>query len=58
MGTDPPEKLVVYHELVQTTKEYMRSCIPAQAAWLHDFASYYHEKKDIEEVEERKMSKD
>lgn len=58
MGTDLPVKLVVYHELVQTTKEYMRSCIPVQAAWLHEFAPHYYKKTDMEELEERKMSKD
>jgi len=58
MGIDPPVKLVVYHELVQTTKEYMRSCIPIQAAWLHEFAPHYHKKKVIEELEEKKVSKD
>lgn len=57
METDPPVRLVVYHELVQTTKEYMRSCIPIQAAWLYEFAPHYHKKEAIEELE-GKMSKD
>jgi pre-mRNA-splicing factor ATP-dependent RNA helicase DHX16 len=57
MGTDPPVKLVVYHELVQTTKEYMRSCISVQAAWLHELAPHYHKKKNIEELEEKRMPK-
>ncbi|CAD6443209.1 6ffe656b-61e5-4333-b72f-8cc3a7b8b405 [Sclerotinia trifoliorum] len=56
MANDPPVKLVVYHELVQTTKEYMRSCIPIKANWLHELAPHYHKKKEIEEMGEKKLS--
>ncbi|ESZ92197.1 putative Pre-mRNA-splicing factor ATP-dependent RNA helicase-like protein cdc28 [Sclerotinia borealis F-4128] len=56
MANDPPIKLVVYHELVQTTKEYMRSCIPIKANWLHELAPHYHKKKEIEELGEKKLS--
>ncbi|KAI5860111.1 P-loop containing nucleoside triphosphate hydrolase protein [Durotheca rogersii] len=46
MGADPPERMVIYYELVQTTKEYMRSCMPIRP-----------EKKDMEALERRKMPK-
>lgn len=55
MAADPPEKMVIYYELVQTTKEYMRSCMPIKGAWLTEVAPHYHKKKDLEEMEERKM---
>jgi pre-mRNA-splicing factor ATP-dependent RNA helicase DHX16 len=58
MATDPPVKLVVYHELVQTTKEYMRSCIPIKAEWLHESAPHYYKKKDIEGMEDKKRLTD
>jgi pre-mRNA-splicing factor ATP-dependent RNA helicase DHX16 len=58
MATDPPVKLVVYHELVQTTKEYMRSCIPIKADWLHESAPHYYKKKDIEGLEDKKKLTD
>lgn len=57
MAVDPPEKMVVYFELVQTTKEYMRSVMPIEAKWLSELAPHFHKKKDVEELEEKKMPK-
>ena len=57
MSVDPPEKMVVYFELVQTTKEYMRSVIPVEARWLAELAPHFHKKKDMEALEEKKMPK-
>jgi pre-mRNA-splicing factor ATP-dependent RNA helicase DHX16 len=57
MGVDPPEKMVVYFELVQTTKEYMRSVMPIEIRWLAELAPHFHKKKDIEAMEEKKMPK-
>ncbi|KAI9743951.1 MAG: hypothetical protein M1818_002685 [Claussenomyces sp. TS43310] len=58
MDSNPPVKMVIYYELVQTTKEYMRSCLPIQPEWLHEAAPHFHKKKDLEALEERKMPKD
>ncbi|KAE8453958.1 hypothetical protein EG329_007734 [Mollisiaceae sp. DMI_Dod_QoI] len=58
MGEDSPVKTLIYHELVQTTKEYMRSCMPIKPEWLHEAAPHYHKKKDLEALEEKKMPKD
>jgi pre-mRNA-splicing factor ATP-dependent RNA helicase DHX16 len=57
MAIDPPEKMVVYFELVQTTKEYMRSVMPIEPRWLSELAPHFHKKKDVEEMEEKKMPK-
>ncbi|KAF7548212.1 hypothetical protein G7Z17_g7208 [Cylindrodendrum hubeiense] len=57
MSIDPPEKMVVYFELVQTTKEYMRSVMPIEPVWLAELAPHFHKKKDVEEMEEKKMPK-
>lgn len=57
MASDPPEKMVVYFELVQTTKEYMRSVMPIEPVWLAELAPHFHKKKDIEEMEDKKMPK-
>ncbi|KAK7755938.1 hypothetical protein SLS62_001880 [Diatrype stigma] len=54
MKSDPPEKTVLYHELVQTTKEYMRSCMPIQRRWLAEVAPHFHKRKDIEDLDDRK----
>ncbi|RDW79865.1 putative pre-mRNA splicing protein PRP2 [Coleophoma cylindrospora] len=57
MDSNPPIKMVIYHELVQTTKEYMRSCLPIKPEWLHEAAPHFHKKKDLEALEDRKMPK-
>lgn len=41
-------KWVIYHELVLTSKEYMRSNMPLQPEWLVEVAPHYHKKKDLE----------
>ncbi|WEW57916.1 ATP-dependent RNA helicase [Emydomyces testavorans] len=41
-------KWVIYHELVLTTKEYMRSNMPLQPEWLVEVAPHYHKQKDLE----------
>jgi len=51
MTEHPPPKTVVYFELVQTSKEYMRSYFPIEPRWLADVAP--HHKKDIEAIEEK-----
>jgi pre-mRNA-splicing factor ATP-dependent RNA helicase DHX16 len=53
-----PPKVVLYYELVQTTKEYMRNCMPIKAEWLHEVAPHFHKKKEIEALEDRKTPKD
>ncbi|CCU81826.1 unnamed protein product [Blumeria hordei] len=57
MDSNPPIKMVIYYELVQTTKEYMRSCLPIKSEWLHEAAPHFHKKKDLEALGERKMPK-
>lgn len=44
-------KWVIYHELVLTTKEYMRSVIELDPKWLLEIAPHYYKKSDIEEDE-------
>ncbi|KAI2605855.1 helicase associated domain-containing protein [Hypoxylon fragiforme] len=57
MKSEPPERMVIYYELVLTNKEYMRSCMPIKPQWLNEVAPHFHKKKDLEELEERKMPK-
>jgi len=55
---DLPPKMVIYYELVQTSKEYMRNCMPIKPEWLHEAAPHFHKKKDLEGLEDKKMPKD
>ncbi|EHA51606.1 ATP-dependent RNA helicase DHX8 [Pyricularia oryzae 70-15] len=58
MQEDPPPRMVIYYELVQTTKEYMRSCMPIEPKWLAELAPHFHKAKDIAALEEKKLPKD
>ncbi|KAJ9621488.1 hypothetical protein H2203_006974 [Taxawa tesnikishii (nom. ined.)] len=50
---------VIYHELVLTSKEFMRSCFPvANPALLNDVAPHFYKAKDIEALgDNKKMPK-
>jgi len=50
-------KCVVYHELVFTTKEFMRQVVEIKPEWLVEIAPHYYKKKDIEAVVNMKMPK-
>eukprot|EP00927_Polykrikos_kofoidii_P041813 TRINITY_DN35666_c0_g1_i1.p1 TRINITY_DN35666_c0_g1~~TRINITY_DN35666_c0_g1_i1.p1 ORF type:complete len:1031 (-),score=239.10 TRINITY_DN35666_c0_g1_i1:299-3391(-) len=41
-------KLVCYHELVLTTKEYMRQCIEIKPEWLLEVAPHFYQSKDLD----------
>ncbi|KAI8629950.1 P-loop containing nucleoside triphosphate hydrolase protein [Xylariaceae sp. FL1651] len=57
MKSDPPDKTIIYYELVLTNKEYMRSCMPIRPQWLNEVAPHFHKKKDLEQLEEKKLPK-
>lgn len=38
----PPPKFVLYHELVLTSKEYMRNCMIIEEKWLDELAMHYY----------------
>jgi pre-mRNA-splicing factor ATP-dependent RNA helicase DHX16 len=40
-------KMVIYNELVMTTKEYMRNVIEIKPEWLMEVAPHYYQSKDI-----------
>lgn len=46
---------VVYHELVLTTKEYMRQVSELKPEWLVEIAPHYYQLKDVEDVASKKM---
>jgi pre-mRNA-splicing factor ATP-dependent RNA helicase DHX16 len=47
-------KWVIYHELVFTTKEFMRSVIEIQPDWLLEIAPHYYKQSDILDEETTK----
>lgn len=48
---------LVYHELVYTTKEFMRQVIEIQPEWLVEIAPHYYQKKEIEDTAGKKLPK-
>ncbi|KAK8537612.1 hypothetical protein V6N12_043765 [Hibiscus sabdariffa] len=48
---------VVYHELVLTTKEYMRNVTELKPDWLVEIAPHYYQMKDVEDAGSKKMPK-
>ena len=51
-------KWVIYYELVLTSKEFMRSCMPLQPEWLTEVAPHYYSQKSIEALGvDKKMPK-
>ncbi|KAJ3222264.1 hypothetical protein HK099_002496 [Clydaea vesicula] len=49
-------KWVLYHELVFTTKEYMRQVTEIDSSWLLEVAPHYFKKKDLL-IDEKKLPK-
>lgn len=49
-----PPKMVIYHELVLTSKEYMRNVMEIQPEWLNEVAPHYHKREDVEKMAEKK----
>ena len=48
---------VIYHELVFTTKEYMRNVIEIKNDWLLEVAPHYYKEKELEDTSSKKMPK-
>ncbi|PFX22231.1 putative pre-mRNA-splicing factor ATP-dependent RNA helicase DHX16 [Stylophora pistillata] len=48
---------VIYHELVFTTKEFMRQIIEIENKWLLEVAPHYYKAKELEDSSSKKMPK-
>ena len=48
---------VVYHELVFTTKEFMRQIVEIKPEWLCEIAPHYYKKTDVEDDAGKKLPK-
>lgn len=57
--TEMPPLWLIYHELVFTSKEYMRQVFAINSRWLLEVAPHYYEEKDLEDesLRKRKMPK-
>ncbi|XP_014668732.1 PREDICTED: putative pre-mRNA-splicing factor ATP-dependent RNA helicase DHX16 isoform X1 [Priapulus caudatus] len=48
---------LIYHELVFTTKEFMRQVVEIENQWLLEAAPHYYKAKDLEDPSGKKMPK-
>jgi pre-mRNA-splicing factor ATP-dependent RNA helicase DHX16 len=48
---------VIYHELVFTTKEFMRQVMEIKPEWLLEIAPHYYKAKELEDPSSKKMPK-
>ncbi|CAN6355319.1 unnamed protein product [Urochloa humidicola] len=48
---DPPPRWVVYHELVETTMEYMRQVTEIKPEWLVEIAPHYYKEDNLDTPE-------
>jgi pre-mRNA-splicing factor ATP-dependent RNA helicase DHX16 len=58
MNANPPHKTVIFYEVAETTKAYMRNVMPIKPEWLTELAPHFHKKKDVDALEDKKMPKD
>jgi len=50
-------RFLIYHELVLTTKEFMRNVIEIKNDWLLEVAPHYYKAKELEDQSNRKMAR-
>ncbi|GME70805.1 unnamed protein product [Ambrosiozyma monospora] len=50
----PPVKFLIYNELVLTSKEFMRNCMPISERWLSEYASHYYTDDELNEGGKKK----
>ena len=50
-------KWVIYHELVQTSKEFMRTISEIKPSWLTEIAPHYYSKREVEDAGDKKLPK-
>lgn len=55
--TENPPRWIVYHELVLTSKEFMRQVFPIEGTWLHEVAPHVYDEKSVADTSNRKMPK-
>lgn len=48
---------VVYHELVMTSKEYMRNVSEIRSEWLVEIAPHYYTKTEVQDDANKKLPK-
>lgn len=53
----PPPRYLLYYELVETSKNFMRNVMIIKPEWLIEVAPHYFNKEDLEDANKRKMPK-
>jgi pre-mRNA-splicing factor ATP-dependent RNA helicase DHX16 len=48
---------LIYHELVMTTKEFMRTVSEIKPQWLIEIAPHYYNKRELDDPSAKKLPK-
>jgi pre-mRNA-splicing factor ATP-dependent RNA helicase DHX16 len=51
-------KFVLFHELVQTSQDWMRGCTPIEGEWLYELAPHFYKAGSLDGLIDKKMPKD
>lgn len=54
--SEPPD-WILYHELVLTSREFMRNCMEIQSSWLLEVAPHYYKQGELEDNKGKKLPK-
>ena len=54
---EQPPRWILYHELVFTTKEFMRQIMPIHPKWLHEIAPHYYAPQEVTDESAMKLPK-
>ena len=52
-----PPKWIIYYELVQTTKEYLRQVLEVKPEWLTEVAPHYFSLQDVQQIDSKLYNK-
>lgn len=53
----PPPRYLLYYELVETSKNYMRNVMSIQSEWLMEVAPHYFNREDLGDSDKKKVPK-
>ena len=53
-GIKPPARLILFHELVLTSKEYMRNCMIVEDEWVKEYGAHYYSGNELRFLERRR----
>ena len=54
---DETPRWLIYHQIISTSREYMREIMPIECAWINEVAPHYYRQQDLETMAKKKLPK-